>query len=102
MPQHKSAEKQIRISKKANLRNRAGKSKLKTVIRGVIESKDKKTAQTALVEAVSLIDKSVGSGLIHKTTLPIKNPGSILTSINLRSNPRTHSVCFKLWRWIND
>jgi small subunit ribosomal protein S20 len=66
MPQHKSAEKQIRISKKANLRNRAGKSKLKTVIRGVIESKDKKTAQTALVEAVSLIDKSVGSGLIHK------------------------------------
>jgi small subunit ribosomal protein S20 len=66
MPQHKSAEKQIRISKKANLRNRAGKSKLKTVIRGVIESKDKKTAQTALIEAVSLIDKSVGSGLIHK------------------------------------
>ena len=66
MPQHKSAEKQIRISKKANLRNSAGKSKLKTVIRGVIESKDKKTAQTALIEAVSLIDKSVGSGLIHK------------------------------------
>jgi small subunit ribosomal protein S20 len=66
MPQHKSAEKQIRISKKANLRNRAGKSKLKTVIRGVIDSKDKKTAQAALKEAVSLIDKSVGSGLIHK------------------------------------
>jgi small subunit ribosomal protein S20 len=66
MPQHKSAEKQVRISKKANLRNRAGRSKLKTVIRAVIESKDKKIAQTALVEAVSLIDKSVGSGLIHK------------------------------------
>lgn len=66
MPQHKSAEKQIRISKKSNLRNRIAKSKLKTVVRGVLESKDKKTAQAALVEAVSLIDKSVGSGLIHK------------------------------------
>lgn len=66
MPQHKSAEKQIRISKKANLRNRMGKSKLKSFIRGVTESKDTKTARAALAEAVSLIDKSVSSGLIHK------------------------------------
>jgi small subunit ribosomal protein S20 len=66
MPQHKSAEKQVRIKKKAQLRNRMGKSQLKTVVRSVLESKDKKTAQEALTKAVSLIDKSVGTGLIHK------------------------------------
>jgi len=66
MPQHKSAEKQIRISKKANLRNRTGRSKLRTVVRTVLESKDKKTAQEAYKSAVSLLDKSVGTGLIHK------------------------------------
>jgi small subunit ribosomal protein S20 len=66
MPQHKSAEKQVRISKKANLRNRAGRSKLRTVVRDVLDSKDKKTAQEAFQAAVSLLDKSVGTGLIHK------------------------------------
>jgi small subunit ribosomal protein S20 len=66
MPQHKSAEKQLRISKKANIRNRNGKSKLRTTVRSVLDSKDKKTAQEALKNAVSLLDKSVGSGLIHK------------------------------------
>ena len=48
MPQHKSAEKQIRISKKARQRNRSGKSQLKTVIRDVLEAKDKKNAESAL------------------------------------------------------
>jgi small subunit ribosomal protein S20 len=66
MPQHKSAEKQIRINKKANLRNRKGRSVLRTAIRSVIESKDKKTAGEALAKAVSVIDKSASSGLIHK------------------------------------
>jgi small subunit ribosomal protein S20 len=43
-----------------------GRSQLRTVVRNVIESKDKKSAQEALKKAVSLIDKSVGTGLIHK------------------------------------
>jgi small subunit ribosomal protein S20 len=66
MPQHKSAEKQVRVNKKANLRNRKGRSELRTVIRSVIESKDKKTANEAFKKAASIIDKSVNSGLIHK------------------------------------
>jgi small subunit ribosomal protein S20 len=66
MPQHKSAEKQIRVSKKANLRNRMGRSRLRTVTRTVLDSKDKKTAAEALKAAVSVIDKSVDTGLIHK------------------------------------
>lgn len=66
MPQHKSAEKQMRQSKKANIRNRSNWSKLRTVIRGILESKDKKTATTELPTAVSFIDKCAGIGLIHK------------------------------------
>jgi small subunit ribosomal protein S20 len=66
MPQHKSAEKQIRVSKKANLRNRMGRSRLRTVVRTVLDSKDKKNAAEALKQAVSIIDKSVDTGLIHK------------------------------------
>jgi small subunit ribosomal protein S20 len=66
MPQHKSAEKQVRVNKKANLRNRSGRSRLRTVTRAVLDSKDKKTAVDALKQAVSVIDKSVDTGLIHK------------------------------------
>ena len=66
MPQHKSAEKAIRVSKKATLRNRMGKSRLRTVIRSVLESKDGKSGADALRKAVSIIDKYVDTGLIHK------------------------------------
>jgi small subunit ribosomal protein S20 len=66
MPQHKSAEKALRVSKKANLRNRAGKSKLRTAIKNVLESKDSKTAKEAFKTATSVIDKFVDTGLIHK------------------------------------
>ena len=56
----------MRISKKANLRNRMGRSRLRTVIRTVLDSKDEKSANEALNKAVSVIDKSVDTGLIHK------------------------------------
>jgi small subunit ribosomal protein S20 len=68
MPQHKSAEKQARKSKKANLKNRSDLSRLRTVTRQVLDVKDKKKAAALLTLAVSVIDKSAGSGLIHKNT----------------------------------
>ena len=66
MPQHKACEKHVRKSKKANLKNRSDWSALRTVIRSVLDSNDKKTAQDRLKAAVSFIDKCAGSGLIHK------------------------------------
>jgi small subunit ribosomal protein S20 len=66
MPQHKACEKHIRQSKRANLRNRSDWSKLRTVIRNVLDSKDRKTAEDRLKAAVSIIDKCAGTGLIHK------------------------------------
>jgi small subunit ribosomal protein S20 len=66
MPQHKACEKHIRKSKKANLKNRSDWSKLRTIIRQVLDAKDKKSGQERLRLAVSFIDKCAGSGLIHK------------------------------------
>ncbi len=66
MPQHKACEKHIRQSRRANLRNRSEWSKLRTVIRSVLDSNDKKTAPDRLKAAVSFIDKCACGGLIHK------------------------------------
>ncbi len=66
MPQHKACEKHVRKSKKANLKNRSDQSTLRTVIRHVLDAKDKKNASAHLSQAVSFIDKCAGSGLIHK------------------------------------
>lgn len=66
MQRHKSVEKRDRTSKKANLVNRSGRSQIKTAIKHVLDAKDKDSAQTALNDAVSVLDKSVQNGLIHK------------------------------------
>ncbi|MDR2577334.1 MAG: 30S ribosomal protein S20 [Chitinispirillales bacterium] len=66
MQRHKSVEKRDRTSKKANLRNRANRSRVKTAVRGVLEAKDREGAEGALKTAVSVLDKSVKIGLIHK------------------------------------
>ena len=66
MPQHKSAEKAMRVSKKAYLHNRSRRSELRTAVKAVLDCKDKATAGEVLKKAISRIDKSVDVGLIHK------------------------------------
>jgi small subunit ribosomal protein S20 len=62
LPVHKSAEKRLRQSQKANLRNRAVKSQIKTVVKKVETSLDEKD----LKKAVSLLDKAGRKKVIHK------------------------------------
>ena len=66
MQRHKSVEKRVRTSKKANATNRANKTRVKKAVRGVLEAKEKGSAASALKTAVSVLDKSVKIGLIHK------------------------------------
>ncbi|KMQ52570.1 30S ribosomal protein S20p [Chitinispirillum alkaliphilum] len=66
MQRHKSVEKRVRTSKKANLVNRANRSQIKTAIRTVMEAKDKNSASEALKTAVSVLDKNVKFGTIHQ------------------------------------
>jgi small subunit ribosomal protein S20 len=58
--------KRVRQSTKANLVNKASKSKISTAIKNVLNEKKKDLAQKKLNEAVKLIDKVASKGIIHK------------------------------------
>ena len=58
--------KRVRQSRKANLVNKAYKSKISTAIKKVLSEKKKDSAENKLNEAVKLIDKVASKGIIHK------------------------------------
>ncbi len=69
MPNHKSALKRMRQNEKRRLRNKAYKTRVKNVIKKVkffVEKKDIENATKSLSEAISLIQKVAGKGIIHK------------------------------------
>jgi small subunit ribosomal protein S20 len=71
MANHKSAEKRVRQNAKRNEINRANRSKLRTQIkklREAIAHNDKSQSGELLAPTVSLIDKAVNKGVIHKNT----------------------------------
>ncbi len=69
MPNHKSAEKRVRQSEKRRVINRSHRSKVRTYIkklRTALDSGDNQDVQTVLPEVISVIDKSVQKGVLHK------------------------------------
>ena len=71
MANHKSAEKRIRQNTKRREINRSNRSKLRTSIknlRSAVSANDKKASGELLFPTVSLIDKAVNKGIIHKNT----------------------------------
>jgi small subunit ribosomal protein S20 len=69
MPNHKSAEKRVRQNEKRREVNRGNRSRLRTGIkklRAAMESGEAGSAQTLLPETVSLIDKAVQKGVLHR------------------------------------
>jgi len=69
MPNHKSAEKRVRQSEKRRAINRGHRSKVRTYIkklRTALESDNSEDVQKALPEVMSVIDKSVQKGVMHK------------------------------------
>ncbi|HYO64082.1 MAG TPA: 30S ribosomal protein S20 [Pyrinomonadaceae bacterium] len=69
MPNHKSAEKRMRQNEKRRLINRSNRGRLRTGIkklRAAIEGGDQSALQTLLPETVSLIDKAVQKGVLHR------------------------------------
>ncbi len=75
MAHHLSAKKRIRTSKKANLRNRQYRSLLRTVLRHVREDTGVETRKESLNTAISVIDKLVTKGIIHKNTAARRKSG---------------------------
>ena len=71
MANHKSAIKRDRQSKVRRMRNRANKSRMKTVIRKVEEALvagNEEEARAALSLAIPVIQKTASKGTIHKKT----------------------------------
>jgi len=67
----KSAKKRILVNQTKALRNKAIKSKVKTVIKKVdaaVAAGDKELAKTNLLIAISEIDKATSKGVYHKNT----------------------------------
>lgn len=71
MPNHKSAEKRVRQTAKRNAINRSNQSRLRTQIkklRAALGASDKQLSADLLTPTVSLIDKAVNKGILHKNT----------------------------------
>ena len=71
MPNHKSAEKRVRQTAKRNAVNRSNQSRLRTQIkklRAALASSDQQLSNELLMPTVSVIDKAVNKGILHKNT----------------------------------
>ena len=69
MANHKSAEKRNRQAERRNEVNRRNRGALRTEIkrlRAAVEEGNREEAQTLLPKTVSVIDKSVQKGVLHK------------------------------------
>jgi small subunit ribosomal protein S20 len=65
MATHQSAIKRNRQAKRHAQRNRHYRSAMRTVIKKVLESKDKSSAEKTLQSAISLLDKMAARRVIH-------------------------------------
>jgi small subunit ribosomal protein S20 len=66
MPQHKSAVKRVRQTERRNLRNRASRSKMRTMIKKLHASEDAQQASEMLNEVKSFLDRMASRNIIHK------------------------------------
>ena len=69
MPNHKSAEKRVRQSEKRRVINRGNRSKVRTYIkkvRAALDGGKNDEIQSVLPETISVIDKAVQKGVMHK------------------------------------
>jgi small subunit ribosomal protein S20 len=65
----KSAEKRIRVSERRRLRNRPYRTAARTFVKKAevaIRAGEAETAATAVGDAISMLDRVAGKGVIHK------------------------------------
>ena len=65
MPNIKSAKKRMRLSRNANERNRAVRSRLRTAIKRVHQAENAENAETAYRRVQVLLDRAATSRLVH-------------------------------------
>lgn len=68
MADHASALKRQRQNEKRNARNRATRSKIKTLVKKVEKAANKQEGQKSLQLVISCISKAAQKGVFHKNT----------------------------------
>lgn len=68
MPTLKASKKSLLQNRKAQARNRATRTAMRSAIKAVRTAADPAVAARALVKATSQIDKTAKKGVIHKKT----------------------------------
>ncbi len=66
MASHKSAKKRIRTTERRRIINKNNESRIKTLVKKTLTSTNKEEAEKVYKDAVSIIDKSVSKGIIHR------------------------------------
>jgi small subunit ribosomal protein S20 len=68
VPSTKSAVKRLRQNERRRVGNKAARSRLRTAIKRVRAASGPEEATEAFREAVKLIDRAAGRGLVHRNT----------------------------------
>jgi len=66
MPQHKSAAKRVRQNERRNTRNRAHRSKMRTMIKNLRETDDASKAASLINDVKSFLDRMASKNIIKK------------------------------------
>jgi small subunit ribosomal protein S20 len=69
LPNIKSAKKRVRLSREANVRNRAARSRLRTAVKRVENAANAKDAEVEYRKAQVLLDRAATNGLLHDNTV---------------------------------
>ena len=69
MPNLKSAKKRVRLSRDANERNRAARSRLRTAVKRVENAENAKTAEVEYRTVQVLLDRAATGRLLHPNTV---------------------------------
>lgn len=65
MPNIKSAQKRMELSRAAQAKNRATRSRIRTAVKQVRDAEDAATAETRMRQAISLLDRAGRRRLFH-------------------------------------
>ena len=87
MANHKSAEKRMRQNERRNEVNRRNRTRLRTEIkrlRAAIEEGNKEEAVAMLPKAISVIDKSIQKGVLHRNAAS-RYKARLTTTVNKMS-----------------
>ncbi len=69
LPNLKSAKKRVRLSRDANARNRAARSRLRTAVKRVESAENAKTAEAEYRKVQVLLDRAATGRLLHPNTV---------------------------------